>query len=238
MKTLFKLTMKSASRDPFLLFWSILLPVGGMIGLGILIKSPEYPSQILTGMMATSILFYSLVTTAYAVLSQRRRGVYNLLRVTPMPLWKYVWCIASAWTLISFICGTIVLVVGVLMFNITISAITILMIIPVTLVATIGYVLLSFFVASLSKNEGHVSIISNICILPLMLCSNAFYSLDKAPTVLQTLSKFNPFQWFISGLRSCLTLDLSSCVTNVALLLIVVAVAMFLAVRTFRYTDV
>ncbi len=57
MKTIFKLTLKSAGRDPFLFFWSILLPVGGAIGLGMLIKSSEYPQHILTGMMAVSILF-------------------------------------------------------------------------------------------------------------------------------------------------------------------------------------
>jgi len=35
MKTIFKLTMKFAYRDPFMLFWSILLPIGGLIGLGL-----------------------------------------------------------------------------------------------------------------------------------------------------------------------------------------------------------
>lgn len=90
MDTIFKLTLKSAGRDPFLFFWSILLPLGGSIGLGMLIKTPEYAQHILTGMMAVSILFYSFMTTAYSILTQRRRGVYNLLRITPMPLWKYI----------------------------------------------------------------------------------------------------------------------------------------------------
>lgn len=237
MKTLFKLTMKSALRDPFLLFWSILLPIGGLIGLGNFIKSPNYPSTILTGMMGTSILFYSLVTTAFSILMHRRRGVYNLLRVTPMTLWKYVLSIAYAWTLISIICGSIVLTVGVIMFDIKISLVSILMLYLVTIIATIGYVLLSFFIASLSKNEGQMSTISNLFILPLLFCSNAFYSLNNAPAWLEKISQFNPFQWFINGLRSSLALDFTNCLLNMALLLIVVVVAMFLAVRTFRFAD-
>ncbi len=238
MKTIFKLTLKSGVRDPFLLFWSIIIPIGGLIALGHLIKIPQYPSRILTGMMATSILFYSLVTTAFAVLANRRRGVYNLLKVTPLPLWKYVLCVSAAWTLISFICGTLVLAVGIILFNIPISVASFLMIIAVILLATIGYVLFSFFIASMGKNEGQVSMISNIAILPLMLCSSSFYSLENAPSVLKTISRFNPFQWFVNGLRSSLEQDLPSFLTNSALLLAVAAGALLLSVRTFRYSEI
>ncbi len=237
MKTIFRLTMKFASRDPFMLFWSILLPIGGLIGLGLFVKIPEYPSRLLTGMMAVSIMFYSLVTTAYSVLSNRRRGVYNLLRVTPMTLWKYITCVAMAWTLISFSCGALVLISGVLLFKIHVSISAILMLIPVTLIANIGYVLLSFFIANLSRNESQVSMISNLLILPLMFCSTAFYSLEKAPSFIQTISSFNPFQWFISGLRSSLLGDISDFLTSSGLLLLVVAAAMLLAVRTFKFSD-
>ncbi len=237
MKTIFKLTMKFASRDPFMLFWSILLPIGVLIGLGLYVKIPEYPTSLVTGMMATSIMFYSLVTTAYAVLSNRRRGVYNLLRVTPMSLWRYIICVAGAWTLISFGCGTLVLIAGVLFFKIHVSISSILMLIPVALIANIGYVLLSFFLANLSRNESQVSMISNLLILPLMFCSNAFYSLGGAPPFIQTISRFNPFQWFISGLRSSLLGDISGFLTNSGLLLLVVVAAILLAVRTFRFSD-
>ncbi len=237
MKTIFKLTMKFASRDPFMLFWSILLPIGGLIGLGLYVKVPEYPTKLLTGMMATSIMFYSLVTTAYAVLSNRRRGVYNLLRVTPMSLWKYVACVAAAWTLISFACGTLVLIAGIIIFKISISISAILMLIPVALIANIGYVLLSFIISSLSNNESQVSMVSNLLILPLMFCSNAFYSLENVPSFILAISKFNPFQWFISGLRSALLSDVSGFLSSSGLLLLVVAAAMVLAVRTFRYSD-
>ena len=121
MKTIFNLTFKSAGRDPFLLLWSIILPIGGAIGLGVFIKSPDYPEHILTGMIAVSILFYSFMTTSFAILTQRRRGVYNLLRVTPMPLWKYVCSISGAWTLISFLCAMLVLLSGILALKINIS---------------------------------------------------------------------------------------------------------------------
>ena len=87
MKSIISITMKSALRDPFLILWSVVLPIGGSIILGYLIDIQGYPVYIMTGMTATGIFFYSLITTSYAIMAHRRRGVYKLLRVTPMKLW-------------------------------------------------------------------------------------------------------------------------------------------------------
>lgn len=238
MKTIFNLTFKSVRRDPFLLLWSIILPIGSTIGLGIFIKSPEYPEHILTGMMAVSILFYSFMTTSFAILTQRRRGVYNLLQVTPMPLWKYICSISGAWTLISFLCALLVLLSGVFVLKLNISVQSFLALIPVIIVATLGYIFFSFFIASFSRTENNVSILTNIITMPLLLSSSAFYSLNNAPEFIQIINRFNPFQWFVNDLRSALDLAWVSYLTNMGLVLLVAIIALILALKTFRYTDI
>lgn len=238
MKTIFNLTFKSASRDPFLLLWSLILPIGGAIGLGFFIKSPDYPEHILTGMMAASVLFYALTTTSFTILTQRRRGVYNLLRVTPMPLWKYVCSISGAWTIISFLCAILVMLSGILVLKLSVSVETVLALLPVLMIAALGYIILSFFIASLSQTENNVSILTNIITLPLMFSSSAFYSLDSAPGFIQILNKCNPFQWFVNALRSAFNLSWSNYFINTGLVLLVAIVAFLLALKTFRYTDV
>ena len=42
MKTIFKLTMKKAIRDPFLIFWSIFFPLVIVISLGLFFKMESY----------------------------------------------------------------------------------------------------------------------------------------------------------------------------------------------------
>jgi ABC-2 type transport system permease protein len=237
MKTIFGLTLKAAFRDPYLLFWSILLPAGGMVGLGLFIGAPSYPTRILTGMMAASILFYALVTSAFSVLTQRRRGVYNLLHVTAMPLWQYVTAVSGAWTLVSGICAAMLLLVGSLVLKVAVPLSALFALVPILLFAAIGYVLSSFIVASISKTEGHVSMICNIVMLPLMFLSDAFYSLDAAPGWLLGISRANPFQWFVSGLREALSGDTLNWLIHAGLLLLILIAALLLAVRTFRYKD-
>ncbi len=238
MKTIFSLTFKSASRDPFLMLWSLILPIGGAIGLGFFIKYPDYPEHILTGMMAVSILFYSFMTTSFAILTQRRRGVYNLLRVTPMPLWKYICGISGAWTSISLLCAMLVMLSGILVLKLSISLPAVLALLPVLIIAALGYVFFSFFIASLSRTENNISILTNIITMPLLFSSSAFYSLNSAPPFIQVINKFNPFQWFVNALRSAFDLSWGNYFINAGLVLLVVIVAFLLALKTFRYTDV
>lgn len=238
MKSIFRLTLKSAQRDPFLLLWSIIIPIAGTISLGIFVKSPAYPERILTGMMAVSILFYSFMTTSFAILSQRRRGVYNLLKVTPMPLWKYVCSISGAWTLVSFLCAMLVLLSGIFTLKLNISVWSFLALIPIIIIATLGYVFFSFFIASLSRTENNISILTNIITMPLLLSSSAFYSLSNAPQFIQIFNRLNPFQWFINGLRSAFDLEWISYLTSMGLVALVTILALILALKTFRYTDI
>lgn len=189
-------------------------------------------------MMAVSILFYSFMTTSFAILTQRRRGVYSLLRVTPMPLWKYICSISGSWTLISFLCAMLILLSGVFVLKLNISVQSFLALIPVIITSTLGYVFFSFFIASLSRTEHNVSILTNIITMPLLFSSSAFYSLSNAPEFIQIINRFNPFQWFVNGLRSALDLAWVSYLTNMGLVLLVAIIALMLALKTFRYADV
>lgn len=237
MKTIFVLTLKAALRDPFLLFWSILLPAGAIVGLGLLAGQPEYAARLLAGMTAMSVFFYAFTTTAFAIMGQRRRGVYSLLGVTPMPLWQYVFAVASAWTVISLACALIVLSVGATALRQPLSVSALLLVVPVVFAAALGYVLLSFWFSRFCRNEAQVSMMTNLVALPLLLCSDAFYALESAPSWLQAAARLNPFQALLNGLRQAVTLQTGGSLLSAGLLLTVCAAALPLAAWSLRYAD-
>lgn len=237
MKTIFKMTVKSTLRDPYLVFWSILMPLAGMLILGLLVKVPGYSERILTSMMAVSILFYSLVTTAFSILAQRRRGVYHLLRVTPIPLGYYVFSVSAAWAVVGMVCGMLILTAGVLFFRITLTPASLLLMLPALFIADLGYIMFSFFLSSISRTEGHVSMLTNIVTLPMIFLSDAFYSLDRAPKIVGTLSRINPFQWLLNVLHQGKSWDAAVCFENMGLLFMIFILGLILAIKTFRYTE-
>lgn len=237
MKTIFKLTIKKAIRDPFLIFWSIFFPIVTIIALGILFNTESYTIHILTAMTCVSVLAYSFMTTSFNVLSQRRRGVYNLLKVTPLPLYKYIISSSCAWVIISIISSLFVFISCALFFKLEFSFVSILLFLPIIIAASLVYIFISFFVSSLVKNNETASILYNIILMGSMFLSDGYYSLYNAPSVVKFLSRLNIFQYFLNAVRGAYYFDFQSYFIGLAVLLSCLIIALILAVNTFRYVD-
>ena len=237
MKTIFKLTIKKAIRDPFLIFWSIFFPIVTIIALGILFNTESYTIHILTAMTCVSVLAYSFMTTSFNVLSQRRRGVYNLLKVTPLPLYKYIISSSCAWVMISIISSLFVFIACALFFKLEFSFVSILLFLPIIIAASLVYIFISFFVSSLVKNNETASILYNIILMGSMFLSDGYYSLYNAPSVVKFLSRLNIFQYFLNAVRGAYYFDFQSYFIGLAVLLACLIIALILAVNTFRYVD-
>ena len=235
MMTIFRIFLKNAVRDVYLLFWSILLPLGMLIGLGLYFNTPEYHVRLLAGVIGTSALFWALETTVFYILKQRNRGVYKLLRVTPMKIFSFIIALTLAWTVVSLAVATILLIGGLVLFGIRMQFGNLLIFYVTLVTATICFTLISFVVANISKNEGQASIYSNIFAMPMLFLSSAFYSLDTAPTWIKTLSRLNPFSHFVSGLHSTIVFDLRGAAANLFILLAFGVLALIAAILTFRW---
>ena len=58
------------------------------------------------------------------------------------------------------------------------------------------------FIAGLwAEKFDHMATVTNFLIVPLSFLSGTFYSLDRLPFILQTVSKLNPFFYMIDGFR-------------------------------------
>ncbi|MGE7930451.1 ABC transporter permease [Lysinibacillus xylanilyticus] len=235
MKTVFVLNLKSSIKDMYLLFWSILMPFAATIALRIFL--PSYAGDYVEGIIAVSVFFYSFMTTAFIALSQRKRGVYNLLHATPMPLWKYIISISSSWAIVAIILSFIVLLFAIVINQLNFSFKILLYMTPIILIASLSFVFFSFFISSLVKNEGHLSMTANVLMIPMLLCSNAFFTMEKAPNLIQYISIVNPFEWFLNGIKSAFLNNFSTWGESLLFLLGCLAVTLIISLKTFKYSD-
>jgi ABC-2 type transport system permease protein len=67
--------------------------------------------------------------------------------------------------------------------------------------------------------------------MPLLLSSSAFYSLNNVPEFIKIINRFNPFQWFVDGLRNAVNLSWLSYLTDLGLVLLVATIALILALN-------
>ena len=139
--------------------------------------------------------------------------------------------------IISIISSLFVFFVCALFFKIEFSFISILLFLPVIIIASLLYIFISFFVSSLVKNNETASILYNIILMASMFLSDGYYSLYNAPNIVKLLSKLNIFQYFLNAVRGAFYFDFKAYFIGIAVLLVCLIVALILAVNTFRYAD-
>ena len=58
-----------------------------------------------------------------------------------------------------------------------------------------------FIVGLFCEKFDHMATVTNFIIIPLSFLSGTFYSIDRLPNILNTLSQYNPFFHMIDGFR-------------------------------------
>src|SRR5215470_17706562 len=131
MLTPFRTLLRGALRDRISLFFSIVFPIGFLLVLGFVFPDPGYRRQLLAGMLAVSVLFFSLSGIAFESLFERNSGVYKLLRATPYKSISFITNLTASRGVVALLSCTLVAIVGVITFGIALSWQSVLLLIPV-----------------------------------------------------------------------------------------------------------
>src|SRR5215813_15515048 len=123
----FRTLLRGAFRDRVSLVWAIAFPLVLLLALGFAFPTPGYRRQLLAGMLALSVMFFSLYGIAFESLAQRNQGVYKLLRATPYHTLAFVVNLALARGLVALLSSALVAVVGALVFHIALGVTTVLL---------------------------------------------------------------------------------------------------------------
>jgi ABC-2 type transport system permease protein len=231
----FRTLLRGALRDRISLVWAVVFPLVLLLALGFAFPTPAYRRQLLVGMLALSVMFFSLYGIAFESLAQRNQGVYKLLRATPYRTLAFVVNLTLARGLIALLSCVIVAVVGLLVFHIAITLAGALLLVPALALATVGFTGIGLTVGNLSQNETQVAGLNNLVTLPMIFASEAFYSLAPAPAWVHALSRALPLSHVLDGVRAALAGSPSGIVTPLLLILGYTVLALACAVVTFRW---
>ncbi len=235
MLTTFRTLLRGALRDRISLFFAIVFPIACLLILGFVFPDPGYRRQLLAGMLAVSTLFFSLNGIAFESLFQRNSGVYKLLRATPYHTITFIANLTASRGIVALLSCMFVAIVGVLTFGIALSWQSALLLLPIMVLGTLCFTLLGLTISNLAQNENQVAMLNNIVTLPMIFTSATFYSLSAAPAWVQTIGHVLPFSYLIDGEHAALAGNLAGVVFPLVILLGFTALALVLAVITFRW---
>lgn len=202
-----RLLLKASLRDKLALFWAVLFPIALLLGLGIAFPQAAYHENLLAGVLAMSTFFSTLWTIAFESVMLRTQGVYKLLRLTPFRTFRFILELAGAKSVSALLSCVVVYGVGVILWRLETSPLITFLLFFVLPFGTLCFMMLGFLVSNFARDIAQVSLLLNLVGMPLLFLSEAFYSLERAPTWISALSQFLPFQHFVLALQGASNSD-------------------------------
>lgn len=233
MKVVFPLIARSIYKDSYMLVWSILFPLVLFIGLGTYHDDESFRENLFIGCILVSLVMGSINTSGFWTMTQRRRGVFKLMKLSTLPVSKFFLISMLARFFIYIAISVLLLVSGMLLFGLRIHAFGMLILLGLLVIGLICFNSIGYIISSRARDEGMMNMMSTAISFPMIFISNTFYSLDHAPEWLQFISKINPFEYVSLIGRNALAgvFDIPS---SIVLLLFAIASAI-IAIKTFRY---
>lgn len=173
MSNVFTISLKNSLRDIVLLFWSICLPLAFIIGFHYF--NVTLTADSLFGLITFSIFCQSCITQSFSIFSQRKRGVFELLSVTPFSTWQYLSGIILSQAFLASLIALLLLATEVSLFSITMTFEEMLLVIPLFLIEAVLFSLFGFILSRFPKDEAHLSTFTNLTMFALLLPTQQYF---------------------------------------------------------------
>ncbi|MBO1308112.1 ABC transporter permease [Enterococcus sp. 669A] len=232
MSNIITITLRKNLKDFYLLFWSIILPLAVLIGMYYF--KVQLSTGILFGILSVALFFYCCTTNSFYIYAQRKRGIFDLLRITPFSLWRYLGAITISQTVVACVVATLLLFVERFLFNLNLTGIQALQFLPLFFLGASIFSLIGFALSAIPKNEGQLSIVSNLVMIPLVVCSPMVFNLETAPALVRWISFINPFARLHQGYLAALSGQAADYWLSLAFLIGLLVISLVLAKRSFK----
>jgi ABC-2 type transport system permease protein len=195
----------------------------------------ESANYMVPAMIGLILQYLTTMLTATSIVRERERGTIEQLIVTPLRSWELVVGKLTPYVLISLLNTIEILLVGVLVFDVTING-SVLLLFGLTglfLTTTLG---IGLFVSTLANTQQEAMLTTMFTILPSIFLSGFFFPLAAMPLWLQLISYAVPLRYFLIIARGIVLkgVDASLLWPEIAALAVFAVVIMGAAVARFR----
>lgn len=170
---------------------------------GVAAEGLTYMSFLLPGVIGMSVMFSSLFGTAYPLVMEREKGILRQIKLTPVKTAVFLGAKSVGMTIIAFMQAAIIIVTGVLLFDVQIKG-SLLAAALVVLLGSLMMVALGLVVSGTARRLESVDSIANVIAMPMMFLAGTFFPIDAAPGWLQSAASVLPLTYFNSALRDVL----------------------------------
>ncbi|WP_077298170.1 ABC transporter permease [Virgibacillus pantothenticus] len=197
--------IKRAIRNPYYVFWSLFVPVCFYFIFTKVFTFNDnaedqalWAAHYLMSMAAFSVMGSSLMTLGIRLVQDKQQGFIKFLKVTPLPESVYIISQMVGQSVIHILSIAVIFVAGVLINDVTLSAIQWLMSGLWILFGSLVFLALGTLVGTMNKVDT-ASGVSNILYLGMALLGGMWMPFNTMPSFLQGVAKWLPSYHYANG---------------------------------------
>lgn len=214
--------------------------VGDLAQIPVVSSSPgghrggPYAAYLLPGLLGLNLLMMGLFSVGMVDVTLREKGGYKRLATTPLPRHVYLASQVSVRLIIAFVAAALLLLAGALVFGVTNQG-SYASLLALVLFGAACFICMGYVLASFAKNVDTYGGIANMVLLPLMMLSGVYFSLDSAPQWLQTTVDFLPLTPLLKALRAVYNDGASLASVSPSLMILAVWTLLLFVAATRRF---
>lgn len=166
--------------------------------------NPEMNSRnfYVPGIVGLLLTIITIILTSLAIVKEKEIGTIEQLIVSPIKSYQLIIGKLVPYVIMSFIIVFIVISAMRIIFGIEVRGS-----VPFLFAASFVYILstlgIGLFISTISKTQQQAMMIGTfLFMMPMTFFSGFSFPLENMPTLIQTLSIFNPLQYFMNIIRS------------------------------------
>jgi len=202
---------------------------------GVVAGNPNYFSFVAPGIMALTVTMSVMTGLPNAISQEKELGTMDGMMVAPINRFSIIFGKALGQTARGLIQGTIVLMLAVGLFGVTIQG-NILLVYALFLLGVFAFVGLGIVITSIAKDQQTALMLLMTISFPMMFLSGVFFPIQQMPWYMQDVSKVLPLTYEAQALRQVMVLGagVTDITTELIVLIVFGAVMMAIAVPVFR----
>lgn len=185
-------------RNPAATFFTVVFPLiflfifTSIFGNEELDNGEKVATLYVPGILALAIISATATNLAITMTTRRERGVLKRVRGTPIPPWIFVAAQAIAGFAISAFMTVLIVVVGRIVFGVTLYASGVPSLIITLIIGAGSFALIGLALTVIIPSEDAAPAVTNAIMLPLYFISDIFIPGDQVPGWVQTVGNIFP----------------------------------------------
>jgi ABC-2 type transport system permease protein len=202
-------------------------------------RNARYIDFLIPGLLAFMVLQLSIAGSGFNIVEYKRKGILKRLFVTPLRPAEFIASLVAARLTIIVVQISLLLVVGWLVFDVTIHGGLALLYLFI-IAGSILFLSIGFTLGGIANTQSAILALGNVVIFPQLMLAGVFFPIDALPGWLRPVASMLPLNFVSDALRrvgndGAVITDLG---TDVLGLAVWGVIGVFLAIRFFRWSDV